>query len=88
LRDDRSDALGFLFDLRFVEAEDGVAGGAEVKVPRVIGLEGDGAAVVEEGIGFDDEAVRPPEEVDLPAAEFDVGLGERKARAMLLNQGE
>src|SRR4051812_1970766 len=38
--------------------------------------------VVEEGVDLNDEAIRAPEEVDLPAAKLDVGLRERPAVAV------
>lgn len=41
----------------------------------MVGVEGDRAAVVGEGIDFDDEALLAPEEVDFVTAEFDVDLG-------------
>ena len=63
------------------EAKDGEAELTQVEVAGVVVLEGDRAAVVEEGVDFDDEALRAPEEVDLPAAELDVGLGEGEAVA-------
>jgi hypothetical protein len=49
---------------------------------RVVVLESDRAAVVGPGISLDDEALRVPEEVDFPAAEFDVDLGWRQAVAV------
>jgi hypothetical protein len=64
----RHDALGFRFELLVGEAENRVAALAQVQVALVIGLKGDGAAVVEEGVGFDHEALGAPEEVDFVAA--------------------
>jgi hypothetical protein len=52
----------------------------------VIVLEGDRAAVVEEAVGLDHEAAVAPEEVHLPAAQFDVGLGEREV--VVVNERE
>jgi hypothetical protein len=52
----------------------------------VIVVEGDGATVIEKGVDLDDEAMRAPEEVDLPAAELDVGLG--KWQVVETDEGE
>jgi hypothetical protein len=48
----------------------------------VVGVEGDGAAVVGPVVGLDDHALLAPEEVDRPAAELDVDLGGRDAIAV------
>jgi hypothetical protein len=71
-------ASGFAFDLLVREAQDGVAELPEVEIASVIVLEGDRAAVVEERVGFHHHALLAPEEVDLEAAELDVGLGGRQ----------
>jgi hypothetical protein len=44
----------------------------------VVVVEGDRALVVGEGVDLDDKPLLPPKEVDLPAPELDVGLGERE----------
>src|SRR4029077_11248677 len=54
------DALWFRFELPVGEAEDGVAGRTQVEVAFMVDLEGNGAAVVGEGVSFDHEALGAP----------------------------
>jgi hypothetical protein len=49
---------------------------AQVEVASMVVLEGDRAAVVGEAVGFDDEPLLTPEEVDLPAAAALRALGD------------
>jgi hypothetical protein len=75
-----------VFDLLIGEAKDCEATLTQVEVACMVVLEGDRAAVIEEAVGLNDETVRAPEEVDLPTADLDVGLGEREV--VVADEGE
>lgn len=68
------DALWVLGDLAVGEAAEGVAVGVELELAGVVILEGLRAAVVAVAVGFDNQPLGAPEEVDLEAADSNVDL--------------
>ena len=63
--DDGEDGRSFAFDFAPGDAEDAVVDGEEFAVAFAIALEGDLDRVVTTAVGFDDEPLLVPEEVDL-----------------------